>query len=181
MSSLSSLGIDITFPTLPFLSPAIEEDSKTSPIIRIPNPCNVLPTFPENLRPRSLDLSKLIKEVNDSKKKILNLKEDWDGEGGKPYDFQTWKRAIDFILRTIFIGFYRFGYQIDPPEILPGPNENIDLYWKKRDFELLVNIPKENDKVGDFYGDNYDQLKIKGTFKPESQNLGIILWLISPK
>jgi hypothetical protein len=70
------------------------------------------------------------------------------------------------------------GYFPPAPRIGPGPNGSVDLYWKEKDWELLINIPADSGKMATFYGDDYGSQKIKGSFSPNSFNYGIVPWLI---
>ena len=64
------------------------------------------------------------------------------------------------------------------PRIASGPDASIDLHWKQKEWELLVNIPKDDSQMAVFYGDDYGSSKIKGSFDPETINLGIVNWLM---
>jgi hypothetical protein len=64
------------------------------------------------------------------------------------------------------------------PSIGPGPNGSVDLHWKRNNWELLVNIPADNNELAAFYGDNYGTQKIKGNFDPRTFDWGIIQWLM---
>lgn len=64
------------------------------------------------------------------------------------------------------------------PRIGPGPKGSVDLYWKEKDWELLINVPAESGKLATFYGDDHGAQKIKGSFNPNSFNYGIVPWLI---
>ena len=70
------------------------------------------------------------------------------------------------------------GHFPPAPRIGPGPNGSVDLYWKEKDWELLINIPAGSGRMATFYGDDYGAQKIKGSFDPSSFNYGIIPWLI---
>ena len=70
------------------------------------------------------------------------------------------------------------GYFPPAPRIGPGPRGSVDLYWKEKDWELLINVPLESTKLATFYGDDYGSQKIKGSFAPSSFHYGIIPWLI---
>ncbi len=37
------------------------------------------------------------KEIEDSKHRILSLKDNWDGEGSKGYKKETWNQSINFL------------------------------------------------------------------------------------
>ena len=124
-----------------------------------------------------LDPFKHIWNVIDESKSILDLKEDWDGEGALPYSREVWERAIQFVRRYALKSHERFGAIVSAPRILPGPNGSIDVHWKEEKFELLVNIPADPKIYASFYGDDYSAARIKGTFDPELENIGLIFWL----
>lgn len=113
----------------------------------------------------------------DRSKSILDLKEDWDGEGALAYSNEVWERAVRFVRRYALKSYERFGSIVNAPRILPGPNGSIDVHWKEKNFELLVNIPTDPKELASFYGDDYSAARIKGTFDPESENVGLIFWL----
>ncbi|MBI4661430.1 MAG: hypothetical protein HY735_21620 [Verrucomicrobia bacterium] len=68
---------------------------------------------------------------------------------------------------------------IPPPKILPGPDGSIDVHWKTKTCELLVNVPAGSNQRADFYGDDYGSLRIKGTIDPENPSSGLLFWLTS--
>ena len=100
-----------------------------------------------------------------------------DGEGSVSYSEATWNRAVEFVTLQWAHYFAVSGRSMPVPEILPGPAGSIDLYWKFSRFELLVNIPAEPQKPASFYGDDYGNAKIEGTFDPNLPNRGLLVWL----
>jgi hypothetical protein len=110
---------------------------------------------------------------------ILDLEEDWDEQGSLGYSELIWGRATDFLVLIAEVAVDLYGRELPMPEILPGPDQSIDLHWKSEGFELLVNIPDDHEKAASFYGDNYGELSIKGTFKPEKPNRGLVAWLVN--
>ena len=64
------------------------------------------------------------------------------------------------------------------PQINPGPEGSIDVHWKTRQFELLLNFPADPTLPAGFYGDDYGTLKIKGKMRTEGFNQGLLLWLM---
>jgi hypothetical protein len=109
---------------------------------------------------------------------ILKLADDWDGEGSSAYSAHTLSRAIEFLKAHSAKGFALRSAYPPVPRIGPGPDGSIDLHWKQKAWELLVNIPKDDSQMAVFYGDDYGTAKIKGSFDPKAVNLGIINWLM---
>ncbi len=121
-------------------------------------------------------LDHILHAINSSRY-ILELGEDWDGEGAKPYNADTWERTTQFVRQYATHAWKKVGVSIPAPRILPGPNGSIDIHWKSQTHELLVNIPENSEELASFYGDDFGLVKIKGSFKPSTLNAGIICWL----
>jgi hypothetical protein len=112
-------------------------------------------------------------------RRILELKDDWDGEGSAGYSEETFDRAVAF-LKTHMKGLWNsYGIRIPIPRIGTGPDGSIDLHWKEPSWELLVNIPADPNEMAVFYGDNYGVQKIRGSLDPNKVNLGIAAWLMN--
>lgn len=112
-------------------------------------------------------------------KEILELQDDWDGEGAVGYSPATLDRAILF-LKEHRAGLWRsYGSRLPVPTIGPGPVGSIDLYWKQRDWELLINIPADIQESATFYGNKYGSQKIKGAFDPAKFTSAIAVWLMA--
>jgi hypothetical protein len=112
-------------------------------------------------------------------KKILQLPDDWDGQGSPRYSAVVLDRATAFLATHLREVWERFGVSCSIPKIGPGPDGSIDLHWKRPSWELLVNIPADGDAMAAFYGDNYGTQKIKGSLDPRKFNLGIATWLMN--
>jgi len=112
-------------------------------------------------------------------KRILELHEDWDGEGSPGYSEETLKRAIDFLDTHVEQLWKSFGFRPPIPRIGPGPDGSVDLHWKDASWELLVNIPRDINKMAAFYGDDYGVQKIRGTVESQKFNLVIAAWLMN--
>jgi hypothetical protein len=108
---------------------------------------------------------------------LLELDEDWDGEGSSGYSLATLNRAIRFVKTYAARLWSARGSEPPIPSIGPGPEGSIDIHWKQPSWELLVNIPADVNQMAAFYGDNYGTQKIKGRVNPEVFNLGIAEWL----
>ena len=125
------------------------------------------------------DIYKGLKAEIERAKRILELEDDWDGEGSSGYSEDTFNRAVAF-LTTHAEGFWEScGIRLPIPRIGPGPDGSIDLHWKLPSRELLVNIPADANEVPTFYGDNYGALKNRGTLEPRKFNAEIVPWLLN--
>jgi len=118
------------------------------------------------------------KEIEDAKAKILNLKENWDGEGGKRYNEETLDRAAEFIKKLSFYLWRKTQKLISSPNIFPGPDGSIDIHWKNAKFDLLVNIPENPNETATFSSDDYEKNTVKGTFDHKKINPVLFYWLI---
>lgn len=110
---------------------------------------------------------------------LLELQQDWDGEGSPGYSEETWDRMSKFLLEHSNQLAGANGVKTPIPKILPGPNGSIDLLWKSDDYELLLNIPADSQSLASFYGDDKGNLFIKGKLAPDKINQGLLQWLIS--
>lgn len=111
---------------------------------------------------------------------ILDLEEDWDGEGTMPYARETFERAVSFasgLLRTM--SEHTSGVIV--PVIGPGPDGSVDLHWKTRDLEMLVNITADPGSKASYYGDDYGDFTFEGTLDPGESNNIIAAWLSAPQ
>lgn len=93
--------------------------------------------------------------MKEEKQKILSCPQDWNDENGSPYTLEVLERAILFIEKHT---------PPDVPDIMPGPEGSIDVHWKTPKYELLVNIPDNPTAPNTYYGDNYGDFTIKGSF-----------------
>jgi hypothetical protein len=108
-------------------------------------------------------LFELYASINKSKY-ILGLEDGWDGENGKTYKVETWKRAVVFLSKYATKLYKKFEIIIPAPHIYHGPVGSIDIYWENENFNLLLNVPE--DGIGTFYGDDYNLNKLNGEFDP---------------
>jgi len=110
-------------------------------------------------------------------RKILKLKDNWDGEGSVGYAKATYNRTEQFLRKHEAWLLQKVGEYIPTLEIEPGPEGSIDLHWKTPKYELLVNIPVDETAPASFYGDDYKKNAFKGTFPQDETNEALILWL----
>lgn len=126
---------------------------------------------------------KVIANEIEESKHLLDLEEDWDGEGGMQITFETWKKAISFIVDyAMWLYDKHQHFVIEPPQINPGPDTSIDLLWRNEKYRLLVNIPENSEQPVEYYGDNnHGENSIKGKLKTGSVQEFFALWLKNMK
>ncbi|HEY7036967.1 MAG TPA: hypothetical protein VH482_36900 [Thermomicrobiales bacterium] len=109
---------------------------------------------------------------------MLDLPDDWDGEGSPGYREGTWLRAVEFAVGNA-LGFWEeYGVAVPAPKLRKGPVGSVDLHWRGTDRELLVNIPSEETAAADYYGDDLAGGHVaKGTLDPTEDNFWLLMWL----
>jgi hypothetical protein len=112
---------------------------------------------------------------------ILELPDNWDDEGSKSYKQETLIFAINFLLDYFYLLDRIYAHSIKVPQISHGVNGGIDILWKSEDYRLLINIHEAPSNIASFFGDDYKDNKIKGTFNPAIKNYGLISSLLSYK
>jgi hypothetical protein len=94
------------------------------------------------------------------------------------YSKDALRRASTFLNAQSAHSRKMYGVFAPVPDIGGGPNGSVDLHWRRKDCELLVNIPASDKELAAFYGDDYGTCKIKGSFDPTDFDFGIIMWLM---
>ena len=123
-------------------------------------------------------LSRLADEVEASRA-LLELRDDWDGEGSPGYERATWIRATRFLCVNADRIWQHSGDIVPAPDISPGSRGSIDLHWRTSDRELLINFPAHEDLPVRFYGDDGAKgSSIEGEFDADDSNSWLLMWLI---
>lgn len=118
-----------------------------------------------------------INRVVGESRQLLDLEDNWDGEGASGYLKETLTRATDFLIKQWRRLWESERRNLPPPRIGPGPDGSIDLHWKGDGYELLVNIPRDGGTPASFYGDDHGSLYIEGTLDTSTYNQGLLTWL----
>jgi hypothetical protein len=106
-----------------------------------------------------------VKELIQSSKWILDLKDDWDNEGSEGYSVETWERAIELLWRmSDLLEEESFRNPIPMPKINPANKGSIDLFWELNDCTLLINIPHKTEELATYYGEHKKKETISGKF-----------------
>lgn len=124
-------------------------------------------------------ISKSIAAAIAESRSILELQDDWDGEGSPRYEPAVWDRATNFLKRVAIVHKEQFGVWIPAPAILAGPEGGIDLNWEAEQGRLLVHIPVSEKKPIDFYGDNRAGQIVKGQLPMTADYRWLLMWLTS--
>ena len=128
--------------------------------------------------PRQEEEDRELKAEIEQAKTLLKLVDNWDEEGSPTFSKGTLDRAVAFLTAHSARGRDLCSSYPPAPKIGPGPDGSIDLHWKQKMWELLVNIPADDTQMAVFYGDDYGTAKFKGSFDPKTVNLGIVAWLM---
>jgi hypothetical protein len=81
---------------------------------------------------------------------MLRLGENWDTEGGVQISEATWFRAVGFLMRQAGRLWNQQRKVMDAPDITPVPDGSIDIHWDYPSYELLVNIPSDENAMAGF-------------------------------
>ena len=100
--------------------------------------------------------------VDEAKKRLLALEENWDGEGSPAYQERTIESATTFLYELVEKSETLEATKV---RILPASEGSIDLHWKTELFELLVNF--RPDGSVSYYGDDYCENSIQGQTRPK--------------
>ncbi len=117
-----------------------------------------------------------VADAIEESRRILELEDNWDGEGSPGYLESTWNRAVEFLMTNALALWEDHHIAVDAPAVHNGPNGSIDIYWKTPGGSLLFNVPPEN--VGDvsFYGSNKEGGEIKGSLRLDRDNRWLVCW-----
>jgi hypothetical protein len=120
-------------------------------------------------------------EINDiikSSRVMLDLEQDWDGEGASPIAEPTWRRAVEFLRGTASTLWTKYNLRMEGPSLVPVPDGSIDLHWKLSGRELLINVPASTKEWATYYGDNRRGGNIvEGKLDTTAANYWLFVWL----
>jgi hypothetical protein len=112
-----------------------------------------------------------------SARSILDLPDDWDGEGAAAVAPATFERATNFLLDGALQMWKLHGICLDAPDISLVADGSIDLHWRRGERELLVNVPVNAADSPSFYGENAIGQIVKGPL-PSTKYIWLLMWLM---
>jgi hypothetical protein len=139
---------------------------------------NATQRWPQGVIPQPSGSTELKDEIERAKK-LIDSAENWDEEQGLLYSQATLERASAFLRMHADHLLRLYHLQLPVPRIGVGPDKSIDLHWKRKSSELLVNIPADPNELVTFYGDDYGEQKFRGSVNLTTFNLGIAACLMN--
>jgi hypothetical protein len=132
----------------------------------------------EEMEDRGIKLVEVFnKHIRKRMNKILELRDNWDGEGSKTYNVETLKKAKSFLISLIQDFWMLYNLELDLPMIFPGIDGDIDIEWKNKKFQLLISIPEKDENLTGLYGSDYAEDEIELDFDSTKKNLRLLSWL----
>lgn len=122
-------------------------------------------------------LNEIAEEI-ESSEFILDLKDDWDNQGGLPVKREVYFASIKFLIQYSRFLFEK-GVVIDAPEIDPCTDGSVDLSWRTANARLLINFRKtDKGLLAYFYGDLYqNEAPTKGNVPVEMFSESLAVWM----
>jgi hypothetical protein len=110
---------------------------------------------------------------------LLRLEEDWDMNGALPVEKKTWEAAMNLLVNYSNYLFLNYNLIIPAPQVDPCPNGSVDLFWKEKKAQLLINSKPGTNKAS-FYGDLLDgEDAIKGKIPSQGVKEYLAVWMKS--
>jgi len=120
-----------------------------------------------------------IRSAVQSARALTELGENWDGEGSQGYSLNTWKRVKRFVLTHASVSESRFRASLPVPTVNPADQGSLDVSWRLRDRQLLVNFPADETAPITYYGQNSTgNNTISGRTTGREHRLDLVAWLI---
>ena len=113
----------------------------------------------------------------DASRKIVRLRDNWDGDGATGYSYETWKRATDFLRSLMRLVLSETDAVHQVPRINPADQGSIDLFWKSAERELLINVPADADALASYYGQDRYGNTTSGLIHTGSKPVALAGWL----
>ncbi|MEP6756536.1 MAG: hypothetical protein ABJA67_13605, partial [Chthonomonadales bacterium] len=116
----------------------------------------------ESWNPTS-DFDQTINNIICKSKWILDLEDDWDGEGSLSYSEETFVAVHRFIRDYASVMYSKRLSQFVLPQISPAHESSIDVFWHIDNRMLLINFSTNNPVEPKFYG-NSGSVTHEGSF-----------------
>ena len=102
------------------------------------------------------------KIVDAAEERILDLEEDWDGQGSPAFEKQTLDAIRDFLFELVKESEFSVVKQV---WIVPFSGGSIDLQWQTEHFDLLINFCADGNVT--YYGKDTSGHSIRGDSRPK--------------
>lgn len=110
---------------------------------------------------------------------MLDLEDDWDGEGSPGYAEETWRRAVGIALESAKHAPSAPQEPLPTPAFSKGPDGSVDVLWRANAKRVMINVPAEAGEPITYHGFDRDNARreIKGLLDPTDANGWIVAWL----
>ena len=116
------------------------------------------------------ELNELATEIERSRT-ILDLEDDWDEAGSPGYTEETWRSAIELLVRIASAAWKQYRVRLETIFLSPGEQGSIDIEFRSRGHELFITVPADKGREATYYGDDGNWgSKQKGTFPLSKPN-----------
>ncbi|MCL5252896.1 MAG: hypothetical protein M1351_02250 [Candidatus Thermoplasmatota archaeon] len=123
-----------------------------------------------------ISFHKLFREIQRSYEILISLQNDFDEDGSPSYSVDVLSKAKNFLLDLWVYAYRKNSRDLPIPDILPGPDGSIDIYWKSDKSKLLMNVKPGNKNEAAYYGKSDNGREIEGSSAVENFS-GIIDFL----
>jgi len=120
-----------------------------------------------------------LEEAIDRSRSLLDLEEDWDGEGSAGYREETWLRMKSLLQRSASSCRNLAAGSMPVPTIGPAQDGSIDALWKRGRRMFLLNIPADPAEPATYSGMDGDRDTTRGTLAAAGNGSWILAWVIA--
>ena len=123
------------------------------------------------------EIPDILKENFEEMKELLNLPENWDGQGSIPINKKTLSHT-KLLIKSLLGILSEFKMPI--PDIGAVPDGSIDIYFKTDFYKIVVNIPADLIDYIEIYGKTIDSTLPKlDTMTKNSESINFVVreWL----
>jgi len=108
---------------------------------------------------------------------ILELPDDWDGEGSPRFTPATLGRAVSLFKRLTSSALLLGSPQVALPKIGPAERGSIDLYWSSPEEQLLINVPNAADRLPTYAWHGRVGEPVAGSIETEADTARLGEWV----
>jgi len=110
--------------------------------------------------------------------RLLEFEDGWNGPGTVRIKKETLQRATELSKRLTKAVHTTYGVIPRFPTLVPLGDGSIDIVWRTKTHELILNVPITSNSLPQFYGSD-GRNAIEGIFSKPAQEKLLALWLSS--